>query len=104
MVPEATPEPVKFCDTLRANWMEAAGSQLMGVNKNRCLRLAAVELYIGNLLRSTKVEVAWDHEELMVVSMDIELVSKYDLPFPEGGTYLSLRHARTKFQNMSEEG
>lgn len=96
------PETVKLSATLRAERMEPAGSQLMRVNKNRCLRVAGVQLYLGKLLRSTKVEVLWNQAELMVVSMDGELITKYDLPFPEGVTYLSLQHAKAKFQNMPD--
>lgn len=103
-VPEAIPEPVKLSATLRAEVMEPAGSQLMRVNKNRCLKVAGVELYLGKLLRSTMVKVIWDHEELMVVSMDGELITKYDFPFPDEVKYLSLRHAKAMFQNMAEKG
>ncbi|RBM02619.1 hypothetical protein C1H84_04055 [Glutamicibacter soli] len=95
---------MKLSATLRADQMEPAGSQLMKVNKNRCMKVAGVQLYLGKLLRSTHVKVIWDAEELMVVSMDGELVTKYDFPFPDGVTYLSLRHAKAKFQNMPEEG
>ena len=84
--------------------MEPAGSQLMRVNKNRCLKVAGVELYLGKLLRSTMVKVIWDHEELMVVSMDGELITKYDFPFPDEVKYLSLRHAKAMFQNLAEKG
>lgn len=98
----ASPEPVKLSATLRAERMEPAGSQLMRVNKNRCLRVAGVQLYLGKLLRSTKVEVLWNQAELMVVSMDGELIAKYGFPFPEGVTYLSLQHAKAKFQNMPD--
>lgn len=96
------PETVKLSATLRAERMEPAGSQLMRVNKNRCLWVAGVQLYLGKLLRSTKVEVLWNQAELMVVSMDGELITKYDFPFPEGVTYLSLQHAKAKFQNMPD--
>lgn len=96
------PETVKLSATLRAERMEPAGSQLMRVNKNRCLKVAGVQLYLGKLLRSTKVEVLWNQAELMVVSMDGELITKYDFPFPEGVTYLSLQHAKAKFQNMPD--
>lgn len=98
----ASPEPVKLSATLRAERMEPAGSQLMRVNKNRCLKVAGVQLYLGKLLRSTKVEVLWNQAELMVVSMDGELITKYDYPFPAGVTYLSLQHAKAKFQNMPD--
>lgn len=98
----ASPEPVKLSATLRAERMEPAGSQLMRVNKNRCLKVAGVQLYLGKLLRSTKVEVLWNQAELMVVSMDGELITKYGFPFPEGVTYLSLQHAKAKFQNMPD--
>ena len=101
----ATAEPAKkLSATLRAQMMEPAGSLLMRVNKNRCLRIAGVELYLGKLLRSTMVKVIWDQTELMVVSMDGELITKFDFPFPEGVTYLSLKHATAKFQNMTEKG
>ena len=103
-VPEAIPEPVKLSATLRAEVMEPAGSQLMRVNKNRCLKVAGIELYLGKLLRSTMVKVIWDHEELMVVSMDGELITKYDFPFSDEVKYLSLRHAKAMFQNMAEKG
>ncbi|WP_431710484.1 DDE-type integrase/transposase/recombinase [Glutamicibacter uratoxydans] len=103
-VPQAAPEPVKLSATLRAEVMEPAGSQLMRANKNRCLKIAGVQLYLGKLLRSTMVQVTWDQEELMVVSMDGELITKYDFPFPAGVTYLSLKHATAKFQNMAEKG
>ncbi|MER8026343.1 integrase core domain-containing protein [Glutamicibacter protophormiae] len=98
----ASPEPVKLSATLRAERMEPAGSQLMRVNKNRCLRVAGVQLYLGKLLRSTKMEVLWNQAELMVVSMDGELIAKYGFPFTEGVTYLSLQHAKAKFQNMPD--
>ena len=96
---ETRPEMVKLSATLRAERMEPAGSQMMRANKNRCLRVAGVQLYLGKLLRSTKVKVIWDREELIVVSMEGELIAKYDFPFPSGATYLSLRHAKEKFQN-----
>lgn len=99
-----TAEPVKLRATLRVESMGPAGSQLMRVNKNRCLRVAGVELYLGKLLRSTMVKVVWDQVELMVVSMDGELITKYDYPFPEGVTYLSLKHATAKFQNLGAQG
>lgn len=102
--PEAAPEPVKLSATLRAEVMEPVGRQLMRVNKNRCLKVTGVELYLGKLLRSTMVKVIWDHEELMVVSMVGELVTKYDFPFPDGVTYLGLRHSKAMFQNMAEKG
>lgn len=100
--PETTPEPVKLSATLRAELMEPAGSQLMRVNKNRCLKVAGVQLYLGKLLRSTMVKVLWDQAELMVISLEGELITKYDYPFPAGVTYLSLRHAKEKFQNMPD--
>lgn len=96
---ETRPEMVKLSATLRAERMEPAGSQMMRANKNRCLRVAGVQLYLGKLLRSTKVKVIWDREELIVVSMEGELIAKYDFPFLSGATYLSLRHAKEKFQN-----
>lgn len=98
------PEPAKLSATLRTEHMETTGSQLMRVNKNRCLRVAGVELYLGKLLRSTMVTVIWDQAELMVISMDGELITKYDYPFPDGVTYLSLKHATAKFQNQPEMG
>ena len=100
----STPEPAKLSATLRIERMEATGSQLMRVNKNRCLRVAGVELYLGKLLRSTIVNVTWDQTELMVISTDGELITKYDYPFPDGVTYLSLKHATAKFQNQPEMG
>lgn len=100
--PETTPEPVKLSATLRAELMEPAGSQLMRVNKNRCLKVAGAQLYLGKLLRSTMVKVLWDQAELMVISLEGELITKYDYPFPAGVTYLSLRHAKEKFQNMPD--
>lgn len=66
--------------------------------------MAGVQLYLGKLLRSTKVKVIWDLEELMVVSMDGELIAKFDFPFSSGVTYLSLRHAKEKFQNTHDAG
>lgn len=103
-VPEATPEPVKLSATLRAEVMAPLGSQLMRANKNRCLKVAGVELYLGKLLSSTMVKDIWDHEELMVVSMDGELVTKYDFPCPDRGTYSGLQHAKVMFQNVTERG
>ncbi|MDQ0095969.1 hypothetical protein J2T21_003883 [Paeniglutamicibacter psychrophenolicus] len=100
----STPEPAKLSATLRTEHMEATGSKLMRVNKNRCLRVAGVELYLGKLLRSTMVKVIWDQTELMVISTDGELITKYDYPFPDGVTYLSLKHATAKFQNQPEMG
>ncbi|MFJ2620094.1 DDE-type integrase/transposase/recombinase [Glutamicibacter sp. NPDC087344] len=100
----ATPEPAKLKATLRADRMEPSGSALMRVDKNRCLRVAGVQLYLGKLLRSTMVKVLWDQTELMVISMDGELITQYDYPFPEGVTYLSLKHATAKFQNLPVRG
>lgn len=54
-----TPEPAKLSATLRAEHMEVTGSHLMRVNRNRCLRVAGVEIYLGKLLRSTPVTVLW---------------------------------------------
>lgn len=48
------------------------------------------------------MKVLWDQAELMVISMDDELITKYDYPFPAGVTYLSLRHAKEKFQNTPD--
>lgn len=79
------------------------GSQLLPMNKNRCLSVAGVELYLGQLLHSTMLKVAWDQAELMLISMD-ELLTKYDYPFTEGVTYRSLKPATLKFQNMVEGG
>lgn len=88
---------MKLSATLRAERMELTGSQLMSVNKNRCLRMAGVVNSLGKLLRSTMVQVAWDQAELTVFSMDGELITKYDDSFPRGVTYLSLQHAKSKF-------
>lgn len=63
-----------------------------------------MELYLGKLVRSTRVRVLWDRAELMVLSMDGELIAKYDYPFPEGMKYLSLKHATARFQNVQERG
>jgi len=93
-------ESVKLSATLRTERMELSGSQMMRVNKNRCLRVAGVGLYLGKLVRSTVVNVVWDQAELMVISLDGELVARFDFPFPDGVTYLSLKHAKAKFQNM----
>ena len=97
---EGATEPVKLSATLRTERMELAGSQMMRVNKNRCLRVAGVELYWGKLVRSTVVNVIWDQAELMVITIDGELVAKFDFTFPDGVTYLRLKHAKAKFQNM----
>lgn len=97
------PEPVKLSASLRAEHMEVTGSHLMRVNRNRCLRVAGVVIYLGKLLRSTPVKALWDLPELMVVSMEGELVAKFNYPFPEGATHLSLKHATSMFQNLLTE-
>jgi len=48
----------------------ATDSQLTQVKKNRCLRIAGIELYLDKLLRSAIVKVLWDHSEWMAISMD----------------------------------
>lgn len=77
------PNPVKLSATLRADVTEPNGSQLMKVNKNSCLKVAGAELYLSKLLRSTMVKVTWDPEELKVVSMEGELITKFGFPFPD---------------------
>lgn len=84
--------------------MEATGTQLMRVSKNRCLRVAGVELYFGKLLRSAMVKVVWDQAELMVISIDGELITKYGYLFPSGIAYLSLKYAMAMFQNPPKMG
>lgn len=75
---------------------------MLRANKNRCLRIDGVEIYLGKLLRSTVVNVVWGPTDLMVLNMDGELVAKFDYPFPQGVKYLSLKHATAKFQNMPD--
>ncbi|MGP5599615.1 IS481-like element ISAar28 family transposase [Glutamicibacter arilaitensis] len=96
------PEPAKLSATLRSELMGESGSHVLRANKNRCLRVAGVEIYLGKLLRSTVVNVVWDPTDLMVLSMEGELVAKFDYPFPQGVKYLSLKHATEKFQNMPD--
>lgn len=57
---------------------------------------------LSGTLRSTMMNVVWSENDLMVLSMDGELVAKFDYPFPQGMKYLSLRHATAKFQNMAD--
>ena len=97
---DATALPTKLSATLRVEYIDPAGRTLMRVNKNRCLRIAGVEIYLGKLLLSTPVHVEWDQAELMVISMEGELVAKFDYPFPNEVTYLSLKHATARFQNQ----
>ena len=90
------------CAALRSELMGESGSHVLRANKNRCLRVAGVEIYLDKLLRSTVVNVVWDPTDLMVLSMEGELVAKFDYPFPQGVKYLSLKHAMAKFQNMPD--
>ncbi|HCM94891.1 MAG TPA: hypothetical protein DIT09_09735 [Glutamicibacter sp.] len=66
---------MKFSAALRANTMKSVGSELIRVNKNRCLEVGGVELRLDKFLRSTTVKVIWDHGELTAVSMDGELIA-----------------------------
>lgn len=93
------PAPKKLSATLRAEHMDPAGRSLMRVNKNRCLRIAGVDIYLGKLLLNAPVQVDWDSTELMIISMEGELVAKFDYPFPDEVKHLSLKHATAKFQN-----
>ncbi|MFJ2620514.1 hypothetical protein [Glutamicibacter sp. NPDC087344] len=70
------------------------------MNKNFVCGLLGVELYLCKLLHPTMVRVLWGQAELMVISMDGELIARYDCQFPEVVTYLSLKHAIAKLQNM----
>lgn len=101
-VPEPLVRPVKLMATLRADQMGLAGEHAMRVNKNCCLRIAGVELYLGKLVRSTPVTVVWDEQALMVVTNDGELIAKFTYPFAEGVKYLSLKHAVARFQSSPD--
>lgn len=101
-VARTPPEPVKLSGTLPSEHTGESGNQVLRANKNRCLRVAGVEIYLGKLLRSTMVNVVWDPTDLMVLGINGELVAKFDYPFPQGVKYLSLRHATVRFQNMPD--
>ncbi|MGP9490657.1 DDE-type integrase/transposase/recombinase [Glutamicibacter sp. AOP5-A2-7] len=102
-VAEQVGAPAKLMATLRSEDMGSIGEQLMRANKNRCIRIAGVEIYLGKLLRSTPLKAHWDQQELMLVTMHGELIARYDFPFPEGTKYRSLKHATALFQNPRED-
>ena len=71
----------------------------MKMNKNNCLIIDGTMVYFTKVMRNATVWVSWDNGELLVVSMQGELVAKFAYPFAPGTKYLSLKHAQVKFQN-----
>ncbi|HCM94893.1 MAG TPA: hypothetical protein DIT09_09745 [Glutamicibacter sp.] len=63
---------------------------------------------VMNLLRFSITKCGtkqvWDHGELTAVSMDGELIARYDFPFPDAVTSLGLRHEKEKFQIANDAG
>lgn len=99
LAPAALEAPTPAGSTLHAARIGAAGEQRMKMNKNNCLIIDGTMVYFTKVMRNATVWVSWDNGELLVVSMQGELVAKFAYPFAPGTKYLSLKHAQVKFQN-----
>lgn len=58
--------------------MESSAEHLMRADKNRCIRIPGVEIYLGKLMRSTALTARWNQQELMLETMRGELIARYD--------------------------
>lgn len=76
---------------------------LMRAYKNRCIRIAGLELYLGKLMRSTALSARWGQQELMLISMADELNARYDFPFPEAMKYRNLKHPTALLENPRDD-
>lgn len=97
--PAPAPVPAMLASTLHAAQVGVCGERQMKMNKNNCLVIDGVMVYFTKVMRNATVWVRWDHDELLVVSVQGELVAKFSYPFTAGVKYLSLKDALAKFQN-----